>query len=174
MGASVFPQQHGYNPTGTLGALAYWSAKAITEQYLKKPGTAGAGVTRMNGGDMSMRIVALVPRRPCCRWPRSRRRPRAADAEHGKELFTACAACHTEQPDALGPSLKGVVGRKSAALEDFRYSKPMKRANLVWDEANLRQFLGPAGQGEGQPHAVRRPERSKDVDDVVAYLETLK
>jgi gluconate 2-dehydrogenase alpha chain len=37
-GASVFPQQHGYNPTGTLGALAYWSAKAITEQYLKKPG----------------------------------------------------------------------------------------------------------------------------------------
>ena len=38
MGASVFPQQHGYNPTGTLGALAYWSAKAITEQYLKSPG----------------------------------------------------------------------------------------------------------------------------------------
>jgi len=37
-GASVFPQQHGYNPTGTLGALAYWSAKAITERYLKSPG----------------------------------------------------------------------------------------------------------------------------------------
>jgi len=37
-GASVFPQQHGYNPTATLGALAYWSAKAITEQYLKNPG----------------------------------------------------------------------------------------------------------------------------------------
>jgi len=38
MGASVFPQQHGYNPTGTVGALAYWSANAITTQYLKKPG----------------------------------------------------------------------------------------------------------------------------------------
>jgi gluconate 2-dehydrogenase alpha chain len=37
-GASVFPQQPGYNPTGTLGALAYWSAKAITEEYLKNPG----------------------------------------------------------------------------------------------------------------------------------------
>ena len=58
----------------------------------------------------------------------------AADAEHGKQLFQACAACHTERPDALGPSLRGVVGRKSAALEDFRYSNPMKRANLVWDE----------------------------------------
>jgi gluconate 2-dehydrogenase alpha chain len=38
MGASVFPQQHGYNPTGTLGALAYWSANAIIGQYLKSPG----------------------------------------------------------------------------------------------------------------------------------------
>jgi gluconate 2-dehydrogenase alpha chain len=38
MGASVFPQQHGYNPTGTVGALTYWSAKAIITQYLKNPG----------------------------------------------------------------------------------------------------------------------------------------
>jgi len=38
MGASTFPQQHGYNPTGTVGALAYWSAHAITSQYLMKPG----------------------------------------------------------------------------------------------------------------------------------------
>jgi gluconate 2-dehydrogenase alpha chain len=37
-GASVFPQQHGYNPTGTVGALAYWSADAIVSQYLKRPG----------------------------------------------------------------------------------------------------------------------------------------
>ena len=37
-GASVFPQQHGYNPTGTVGALAYWSANAITQKYLKSPG----------------------------------------------------------------------------------------------------------------------------------------
>jgi gluconate 2-dehydrogenase alpha chain len=37
-GASVFPQQHGYNPTGTVGALAYWSANAIVSQYLKRPG----------------------------------------------------------------------------------------------------------------------------------------
>ena len=35
MGASVFPQQPGYNPTGTVGALAYWSAHAITSRYLK-------------------------------------------------------------------------------------------------------------------------------------------
>lgn len=38
MGASGFPQNAGYNPTGTLAALAYWSAAAIRGQYLKRPG----------------------------------------------------------------------------------------------------------------------------------------
>jgi len=38
MGASAFPQNAGYNPTGTVGALAYWAADAIINQYLKSPG----------------------------------------------------------------------------------------------------------------------------------------
>ena len=38
MGACAFPQNHGYNPTGTVGALTYWAARAIREQYLKSPG----------------------------------------------------------------------------------------------------------------------------------------
>jgi gluconate 2-dehydrogenase alpha chain len=38
IGASVYPQNASYNPTGTLGALAYWSAAAIVGQYLKSPG----------------------------------------------------------------------------------------------------------------------------------------
>jgi len=38
MGASTFPQQPAYNPTGPVGALAYWSAEAIVTKYLKSPG----------------------------------------------------------------------------------------------------------------------------------------
>ncbi len=38
MGAAVFPQNAGYNPTGTVGALAYWSAEAILGRYLRDPG----------------------------------------------------------------------------------------------------------------------------------------
>jgi gluconate 2-dehydrogenase alpha chain len=38
MGASAFPQNFGYNPTGTVAALAYWSALAIRERYLKSQG----------------------------------------------------------------------------------------------------------------------------------------
>ncbi len=37
-GASAFPQNAGYNPTDTVAALAFWSAKAIRSQYLKNPG----------------------------------------------------------------------------------------------------------------------------------------
>jgi gluconate 2-dehydrogenase alpha chain len=39
VGASAYPQNPGYNPPGTLGALAYGSVNAIKKQYLKKPGT---------------------------------------------------------------------------------------------------------------------------------------
>lgn len=37
-GASAFPQNIGYNPTGLIGGLTYWAAKAIRENYLKHPG----------------------------------------------------------------------------------------------------------------------------------------
>jgi gluconate 2-dehydrogenase alpha chain len=37
-GASLFPQQHGYNPTGPLGALTYWTADKIVKDYIKDPG----------------------------------------------------------------------------------------------------------------------------------------
>jgi gluconate 2-dehydrogenase alpha chain len=38
VGASAFPQNAGYNPTGTVGALAYLTADAIVSKYLKSPG----------------------------------------------------------------------------------------------------------------------------------------
>jgi cytochrome c len=99
----------------------------------------------------------------------------AADPDHGKVLYQTCVACHTERPDALGPSLKGVVGRKSAALEDFRYSNPMKRANLVWDEANLRAYIqDPQTKVKGNRMPYGGLTDGKDVDDIVAYLKTLQ
>ena len=99
----------------------------------------------------------------------------AADLEHGKQLYVACAGCHTEKPDALGPSLKGVVGRKSGALEDFRYSNPMKRANLVWDEVNLRDYIAnPQGKVKGNRMPFGGVANAQDIEDVIAYLKTLQ
>ena len=99
----------------------------------------------------------------------------AAHVDRGRQLFIACAACHGERPDALGPNLKGVVGRKAGAREDFRYSNPMKRAGFTWDEANLREYLAdPQGKVKGNRMPFGGLTDPKDIDDVVAYLATLK
>jgi cytochrome c len=99
----------------------------------------------------------------------------AADAEHGKLVFQACAACHGEGPNPLGPSLRGVFGRKSASVEDYRYSAPMMRANLVWDEANLKDFLsGPQGKVKGNRMPFGGVTNTKDLEDLIAYLKILK
>lgn len=37
MGAAAFPQNIQYNPTGVVGALAYWAAEAIRKDYLPNP-----------------------------------------------------------------------------------------------------------------------------------------
>jgi gluconate 2-dehydrogenase alpha chain len=38
IGASCFPQNASYNPTDTVGALAYWAAAGMVDRYLKAPG----------------------------------------------------------------------------------------------------------------------------------------
>jgi len=99
----------------------------------------------------------------------------AADAAHGKVVFQTCAACHSDKPDAIGPSLRGVYGRKSAALPDFRYSNAMMRAGLTWDDANLKAYIkDPQAKVKGNRMPFGGLRDTKDVEDVVAYLATLK
>jgi gluconate 2-dehydrogenase alpha chain len=38
VGANVFAHNNSYNPTGPVGALAYWTADAIKNKYMKNPG----------------------------------------------------------------------------------------------------------------------------------------
>ncbi len=38
VGASAFPHNSAYNPTGPVGALAYWTADAIAHRYRQNPG----------------------------------------------------------------------------------------------------------------------------------------
>jgi gluconate 2-dehydrogenase alpha chain len=38
IGASNYPQNAAWNPTGTLGALTYWTIDALKNKYLKNPG----------------------------------------------------------------------------------------------------------------------------------------
>jgi cytochrome c len=99
----------------------------------------------------------------------------AADAAHGKVVFQTCAACHSDKPDAIGPSLKGVYGRKSASLDDFRYSPAMTRANLTWDDANLHAYIkDPQAKVKGNRMPFGGLSSDADIDDVIAYLKDYK
>ena len=124
-------------------------------------GTAPAGVTIIVVGTMAALLGANAAQ--------------AADVEHGKVVFQTCAACHSEKPDAIGPSLRGVYGRKSGSLDNFRYSNAMSRANLVWDEANLRAYLkDPQAKVKGNRMPFAGLSDPKDVDDVIAFLKQYK
>jgi cytochrome c len=99
----------------------------------------------------------------------------AADANHGKVVFQTCAACHTDKPDAIGPSLRGVYGRKSAALPDFRYSSAMMRAGLTWDDANLKAYIkDPQAKVKGNRMPFGGLSSDADIDDVIAFLKDYK
>ncbi|MEZ5936337.1 MAG: cytochrome c family protein [Alphaproteobacteria bacterium] len=102
--------------------------------------------------------------------------PRAAgDAERGREVFRACAACHSLKPNdhRTGPSLTGIVGRKAGTAEGFRrYSEALEAAHLIWDDESLDAFLvapqsflpGNRMTFQGLPDADARA-------DLIAYLE---
>ena len=99
----------------------------------------------------------------------------AADANHGKQVFAQCAACHSDKPDAIGPSLKGVYGRKSGSLADFRYSNAMMRASLTWDDANLHAYIkDPQAKVPGNRMPFGGLTSDQDIDDVIAYLKDYK
>jgi cytochrome c len=100
----------------------------------------------------------------------------AADAARGHVLFQkTCAACHGGAPDALGPSLAGIVGRSAASAADFRYSGPLRRSGLTWTADTLVAFIrAPQSLVKGNRMPFSGVEDPSDADDIVAYLGTLK
>ena len=99
--------------------------------------------------------------------------PAMADAP---AAFAACAACHSaDGTNGLGPSLKGVYGRKAGTAAGFRYSPAMKKAATVWDDKSLDGFLADTQKAipgnvmpfPGEPDAKQRAE-------IIDYLKTVK
>jgi cytochrome c len=68
------------------------------------------------------------------------------DAVAGEKVFKKCMACHTvtDKTNKVGPHLVGVVGRKVAVVEGYKYSDSMKEygaTGAVWDEVSLDAYL---------------------------------
>ena len=96
------------------------------------------------------------------------------DADKGKKVFVKCMACHTLEAgkNKVGPSLHGIIGRKSGSVEGFTYSDAMKNANLTWDEATLDTYLtNPKKEVPGNKMAFPGLPKADDRANVIAYLK---
>jgi cytochrome c len=101
----------------------------------------------------------------------------AADVEAGKVAFKKCALCHTTEPgkSKIGPSLFGVVGRKSGSVDNFSYSEAMKNFDHTWDDETLDTYLAePRAVVPGTKMIFPGIKDKTEREDVIAYLETLK
>lgn len=97
----------------------------------------------------------------------------------GKALFLMrCASCHVP-PDApvqatrVGPSLRGVVGRKSGTLATFpRYTRAMKAYGQVWTPAALDRYLNaPQQVVKGTAMSFPGLKKPQERASVIAYLK---
>lgn len=74
----------------------------------------------------------------------------AGDAEAGKAVFTKlCAGCHKIGPyarAAFGPQLNGVIGRRAAQTEDYKYTEAMQKSGIVWSRENIAAFVKDPGE----------------------------
>ena len=103
--------------------------------------------------------------------------PPAGDPANGAKLYAQCKICHSTEAgkNGLGPSLKGIVGRKSATVAGFNYSAAMKSANLTWTKPTLTDYLtAPMKKVPGTKMAFAGIANEKNRADVIAYLGTLK
>jgi cytochrome c len=98
----------------------------------------------------------------------------ASDAAAGQKVFAKCKACHEvgSTTNKIGPTLKGMFGRKAGTVEGFAYSKAMKESGIVWDEATLKTYLAdPKGSMPGNKMAFVGLKKPEDIDNVIAYLK---
>lgn len=101
------------------------------------------------------------------------------EAAEGEKVFKrTCITCHTitkDGPKRLGPTLFGVIGRKTGSIEGFRYSEANKNVNIVWTPATLEPYLeDPKKVIPGTIMAFAGLKKADDRQRVIAYLSTLK
>jgi cytochrome c len=91
-------------------------------------------------------------------------------------VFAPCSVCHsTDGSNGVGPSLKGIVGRKAGSSAGFRYSRGMRAANLTWDAVALDKYLtDPQSLVPGNVMPFAGVIDSKSRAELIAYLQTLK
>ena len=96
------------------------------------------------------------------------------DITHGEKVFKKCSACHSIEAgggNKIGPALYNVVGRKIAAVEDYKYSKALVEYEKNWSFEELNGFLiKPQKWIKGTKMAYAGLRKEKDRASVILYL----
>ena len=97
-----------------------------------------------------------------------------ADINHGEKVFKKCSACHSIEAGGgnnIGPALYNVVGRKIAAIQDYKYSKALVEYKKNWSFEELNGFLiKPQKWIKGTKMAYAGLRKEKDRASVILYL----
>jgi cytochrome c len=113
-----------------------------------------------------------------CAWAMAAKAQDVAVIERGKALFGVCAACHPTAQDgshAMGPNLRGVLGRKPGSVPGFRFSKAMAAQEGAWDKESLDAFLeNPMKAMPNNAMPYPGVKNAADRKAVVEYLTTLR
>ncbi len=66
------------------------------------------------------------------------------DIALGEKVFKKCAACHSivkGGKNNIGPALYNVVGRKTGAVTDYKYSKALASFEKEWTFEEAKRLL---------------------------------
>ena len=99
------------------------------------------------------------------------------NAVAGAKVFNQCKTCHVVATgvNRVGPSLHGVIGRKSGTVPAYKYSAANLKSGAVWTEAVLFKYLeAPMKFMPGTKMAFAGLKKPQDRADVIAYLKTNK
>ncbi len=97
-------------------------------------------------------------------------------ADHpGAEVFRACAACHTLDPDGgnrAGPTLHGVIGRRIGTAPGYDYSPALRGMDIVWTKETIARLfeIGPTAYTPGTKMPEQRVTDPEDLKDLVDFI----
>ena len=96
--------------------------------------------------------------------------------EHGEKIFKKCSACHMNVAggkNMIGPNLWGVIGRQTASIADYKYSKALTSYSKEWTFEEMNGFLiKPASYMKGTKMAFAGLRKEKDRASVILYLNS--
>jgi cytochrome c len=148
--------------------LPAWSLAFLPDSRTLLTGGADGAIRRWNAasGEQIGGVTAAGPADPLAGYA----------GDPGAEVFRACVACHTLEPDAgnrAGPTLAGLMGRRIATLPGYNFSPALRQLDIVWTPETVSKLfeLGPATFTPGTKMPEQTIGAAEDRAALVRFLQ---